>query len=107
MSQFVSYKVCVKQISLWLCSYLLTQRAVAKLLQAIELVGFTQEGIEWLGCPVDCGGVGRYGEGSDQAHLFQGGLTARRLVQKLMILQVLSETLQHRQGLVEVYLNGR
>lgn len=55
---------------------------------------------------MDRGGVGRDREGSDQAHLLQGGVAARRLVQELMILQVLCETLQHRQRLVEVYLNG-
>lgn len=91
----------------WPCCYLLTQRAVAKVLQAIELVGLAQKGVEGLGCPVDRGGVGWDREGSDQAHLLQGGVAASRLVQELMILQVLCETLQHRQRLVEVYLSGR
>lgn len=90
-----------------MCCYLLTKRAVAKLFQAIELIGLAQEGIEGLGCPMDRGGVGGDREGSDQAHLLQGGVAARRLVQKLVVLQVLSETLQHRQRLIEVYLSGR
>lgn len=86
--------------------YLLTQRAVAKLLKSIKLVRLAQQGVEGLGSPVNCGGVGGNREGSYQAHLLQGGLTACRLIQKLMILQVLSEALQHRERLVEVYLNG-
>ena len=85
--------------------YLLTQRAVAELFQAIELVGLAQEGVEGLGCPMDRGGVGGDGEGSDQAHLLQRGVAARRLVQELVILQVLGESLQHRQRLIEVHLN--
>jgi len=87
--------------------YLLTQREVAELLPSIELVGLSQEGVEGLGCPVDRGGVGRDGESSDQAHLLQGGVAARRPVQELVVLQVLSEALQHRQRLVEIHLDGR
>lgn len=89
------------------CPYLLTQRAIAELLPSIEFVGLAQEGVEGLCCPVDRGGVGRHGEGSDEAHLLQGRVAARRLVQKLVILQVLGETLQHGQRLVEVHLSER
>lgn len=56
---------------------------------------------------MDRGGVRRDGEGSDQAHLLQGGVTARCLVQELMVFQVLGETLQHRQRLIEVHLSQR
>lgn len=56
---------------------------------------------------MDRGGVGRDSEGSNQAHLFQGGVAARCLIQELVILKVLRETLQHRQRLVEVYLRGK
>lgn len=90
---------------MWWCHYLLTQWAVAKLLQAIELIGLTQEGVEGLCCPVDCGGVGRDWEGSNQAHLLQGGVTTSRLIQELVVFQVFREPLQHRQRLVEVYLS--
>ncbi|KAF3850815.1 hypothetical protein F7725_012587, partial [Dissostichus mawsoni] len=82
-------------------------RAIAELLPSIEFVGLAQEGVEGLCCPVDRGGVGRHGEGSDEAHLLQGRVAARRLVQKLVILQVLGETLQHGQRLVEVHLSER
>lgn len=90
---------------MWRRHYLLTQRAVAKLLQAIELIGLTQEGVEGLCCAMDCGGVGRDREGSHQAHLLQGGVTTGRLIQELVVLQVFGESLQHRQRLVEVYLS--
>lgn len=105
-STFRSHRIPNK-ICPWLCSYLLTQWAISKFLHAIQLVGLTQEGVEGLGRPMDCGGVGRDGEGGDQAHLLQGGVAARRLIQELVILQVLRQTLQHRQRLVEVYLSGR
>lgn len=85
--------------------YLLTQWAISKFLHAIQLVGLTQEGVEGLCCPMDCGGVGRDREGGDKAHLLQGGVAARCLIQELVILQVLCQTLQHRQRLVEVYLS--
>ena len=97
-----SYNPCVW---MWWRHYLLTQWAVAKLLQAVELIGLTQERVEGLCCPMDCGGVGRDREGSNQAHLLQGGVTTSRLIQELVILQVFGESLQHRQRLVEVNLS--
>ena len=89
MQMCVCVCVCV------FASDLLTQRAVAILLQAVQLVGLPQQRVEGLGCAVHRGGVGRHGEGRHQAQLLQRALTARRLVQQIVVLQVLRQTLQH------------
>lgn len=87
-------------------SHLLTNGAITILLQSVQLVSLPQQGVEGFGCAVDCGGVGRDRKGSHQAHLLKGGVTASCPVQKLAVLQILSQALQHRQRLVEVYLQS-
>ncbi|TNN71311.1 hypothetical protein EYF80_018389 [Liparis tanakae] len=81
--------------------------AIAILLQSVQLVRLPQQRVEGLGCAMHCGGVRGDREGRHQAHLLQRGVTARRPVQKVAVLQVLRQTLQHRQRLVEVYLRSQ
>lgn len=84
--------------------HLLRDGAITVLLQSVQLVSLPQQRVEGLGRAVDRGGVGGDGEGRHQTHLLQGGVTARRPVQKLAVLQILRQALQHRQRLVEVHL---
>lgn len=103
-------QVCLKYIpvrrSVCVLSHLLRDGAITILLQAVQLVSLPQQRVEGLGCAVDCGGVGGDRKGSHQAHLLQRGVTASCAVQKLAVLQILSQSLQHRQRLVEVYLQS-
>lgn len=85
---------------------LLTDGAITILIQPIQLISLPQQRVERLGCAMDCGGVGRDRKGSHQAHLLQGRVAASGPVQKLTVLQILSQTLEHRQRLVEVYLQS-
>ena len=87
-------------------SDLLAEGAVAVVLEAVQLVGLPQQGVEGLAGAVHCGGVGGDGEGRHQAHLLQRGGAVGRSVQQLRVLQVLRQPLQHGQRLVEVYLDG-
>lgn len=84
--------------------HLLTERAVAALPPSVQLEGLPQQRVERLAGAVDGGGVGRDGEGGHVAHLLQGTLALGRLVQQLVVLQVLGQPLQHGDGLVEVHL---
>lgn len=86
--------------------YLLAEGAVAVLLQAIQLKGLPQEGVEGLAGAEDGGGVGRDGEGGHVAQLLQRTLAFGRPVEQFVVLQVLGQALQHGQGLVEVHLEG-
>lgn len=87
-------------------SYLLRDGAITILLQTVQLVSLPKQRVEWLGGTVDCGRVGGDRKGSHQAHLLQRGVAASCAVQKLTVLQILRQTLQHRQWLVEVYLSS-
>lgn len=86
--------------------HLLRDGAITILLQTVQLITLPQQRVEGLGCSVDCGGVGGDRKGRHQAHLLQRGVTASCSVQKLAVLQIFSQTLQHRQRLVEVHLQS-
>lgn len=84
--------------------HLLTDGAIAKLIQAVQLVRLPQQRVEGFSCAVDGGGVRGDGERGHQTHLLQSGVAAGGAVQELAVLQVLGQALQHRQRLVEVHL---
>lgn len=85
-------------------SCLLRDGAIAVLVQSVQLVSLSQQRVEGLGSPMDCGGVGGDGEGSHEAHLLQRRVAASCPVQELAVLQILGQTLEHRQWLIKVYL---
>lgn len=85
-------------------SCLLRDGAIAILIQSVQLVSLPQQRVEGLGSSMDRGGVGGDGEGSHEAHLLQRRVAASCPVQELAVLQILRQTLEHRQRLVEVYL---
>lgn len=88
-------------------SNLLTDGAISIFLQSVQLISLPQQRVEGLGCAMHCGGVRGDRKGRHQAHLLQRRVAAGRSVQKLAVLQILSQTLQHRQRLIEVYLQRR
>lgn len=65
---------------------LLTEGAQAHILQAVQLIGLPQHGVEGLGYAVHSGGVGGYREGSHQAHLLHRAGAVHRLVQQVVVL---------------------
>ena len=85
-------------------AHLFTQGTVAALLEPVQLVRLPQQGVEGLPCAVHRGGVRGDGEGRHVAQLLQGALAFGRLVEELVVLQVLREALKHGQRLVEVDL---
>lgn len=85
-------------------SYLLAEGAVAALPLAVQLVRLPQQRVEGLSRAVHGGGVGGHAEGRHVAHLLQRVVTLRSFVQQLVILQILRQTLQHGNGLIEVHL---
>lgn len=86
---------------------LFTQRAVAALFQPIKLKCFPQQRVEGFSCAMDGGGVGWDCEGSDITHLLHGILAFSRLIQQLVVFQILGQTLQHRERLVEIDLKDK
>ena len=85
-------------------AHLFTQGAVAALLEPVQLVRLSQQGVEGLPRAVHRGGVRGDGEGRHVAQLLQGALALGRLVEELVVLQVLRQALQHGQRLVEIDL---
>lgn len=69
-----------------------------------EFVGLSQQRVEGFSSAMDSGGVGRDCKSCHIAHLLQRALTFSSLVQQLVVLQVLRETLQHGEWLIEVHL---
>lgn len=85
-------------------SRLLRDGAIAILIQSVQLVSLPQQRVEGLGGSMDRGGVRGDGEGSHQAQLLQRRVAAGRPIQELAVLQILRQTLQHRQRFIKVYL---
>ena len=86
--------------------HLLAEGAQAHIIQAVQLKGLPQHGVEGLGDAVHRGGVGGHGEGGHQAHLLHRAGAVHRLVQQVVVLQVLCQPLEHRQGLIKVDLRA-
>ena len=70
----------------------------------VALVGFSEEGVEWLPNPVDGVGVGREDERSEEGDLLQRGLSLRRTREKVSVVDLLHHPLEERERLVEVHL---
>lgn len=75
--------------------HLLAEGAQAHVIEAVQLEGLPQHGVEGLGDAVHSGGVGGHREGGHQAHLLHGAGAVHRLVQQVVVLQVLCQPLEH------------
>lgn len=86
------------------CPYLLTEGTQAHVLHTVQLEGLPEHRVEGLGDAVHRGGVGGHRKGGYQAHLLHRAGAVHRLVQQVVVLQVLCKSLEHGQGLIEVHL---
>jgi len=89
-----------------LATNLLGQRPPSQVIHSITLVGLSQKRVERLGCSIGGSGVAADCVCRHITHLLARVIAVCPLVQQVGILEILSDSLAHGEGFVEVDLGS-